>query len=180
MITNLINSLTLMRILLAVVISLILIAEEGYIFALILFLLAGISDFFDGYFARKFDASSEIGEILDPIADKILVVFLLVSLSVTLSSFLLAFSTACIISREIWVSALRDFSARKNISNATKVTFLAKVKTSVQLFTIFLYLTALATNIMILIIYADLLLIISVLITLLTGYDYTINVLKQR
>ena len=169
-----------MRILLAVVISLILIAEEGYIFALILFLLAGISDFFDGYFARKYDASSEIGEILDPIADKILVVFLLVTLSVTLSSFLLAFSTACIISREIWVSALRDFSARKNISNATKVTFLAKVKTSVQLFTIFLYLTALATNIMILIIYADLLLIISVLITLLTGYDYTINVLKQR
>ena len=180
MVTNLINYLTLMRILLAVVISLILIAEEGYIFALILFLLAGISDFFDGYFARKYDASSEIGEILDPIADKILVVFLLVTLSVTLSSFLLAFSTACIISREIWVSALRDFSARKNISNATKVTFLAKVKTSVQLFTIFLYLTALATNIMILIIYADLLLIISVLITLLTGYDYTINVLKQR
>ena len=180
MITNLINYLTLMRILLAVVISLILIAEEGYIFALILFLLAGISDFFDGYFARKYDASSEIGEILDPIADKILVVFLLVTLSVTLSSFLLAFSTACIISREIWVSALRDFSARKNISNATKVTFLAKVKTSVQLFTIFLYLTALATNIMILIIYADLFLIISVLITLLTGYDYTINVLKQR
>tara|TARA_B100000242_G_scaffold163128_1_gene116631 strand:+ start:250 stop:792 length:543 start_codon:yes stop_codon:yes gene_type:complete len=180
MVTNLINYLTLMRILLAVVISLILIAEEGYIFALILFLLAGISDFFDGYFARKYDASSEIGEILDPIADKILVVFLLVTLSVTLSSFLLAFSTACIISREIWVSALRDFSARKNISNATKVTFLAKVKTSVQLFTIFLYLTALATNIMILIIYADLLLIISVLITLLTGYDYTINVLKHR
>ena len=180
MITSLINFLTLMRILLAVAISLILIAEEGYIFALILFLLAGISDFFDGYFARKYDASSEIGEILDPIADKILVVFLLVTLSVTLSSFLLAFSTACIISREIWVSALRDFSARKNISNATKVTFLAKVKTSVQLFTIFLYLTALATNIMILIIFADLFLIISVLITLLTGYDYTINVLKQR
>ena len=180
MITSLINFLTLMRILLAVAISLILITEEGYIFALILFLFAGISDYFDGYFARKVDASSEIGEILDPIADKILVVFLLVTLSVTLSSFLLAFCTALIISREIWVSALRDFSARKNISNATKVTFLAKVKTSVQLFTIFLYLTALATNIMILIIFADLFLIVSVLITLLTGYDYTINVLKQR
>ena len=180
MITSLINFLTLMRILLAVAISLILIAEEGYIFALILFFFAGISDFFDGYFARKFDASSEIGEILDPIADKILVVFLLVTLSVTLSSFLLAFSTALIISREIWVSALRDFSARKNISNATKVTFLAKVKTSAQLFTIFLYLMALATNIMILVIFADLFLIASVLITLLTGYDYTINVLKQR
>ena len=180
MITSLINFLTLMRILLAVAISLILIAEEGYIFALILFFFAGISDFFDGYFARKFDASSEIGEILDPIADKILVVFLLVTLSVTLSSFLLAFSTALIISREIWVSALRDFSARNNISNATKVTFLAKVKTSAQLFTIFLYLMALATNIMILVIFADLFLIASVLITLLTGYDYTINVLKQR
>ena len=91
-----------------------------------MFFLAGVSDFFDGYFARKYNATSEIGEILDPIADKILVAFILVTLSVSLSSFLLAFLSALIISREIWVSALRDYSARRNISNATKVTYLAK------------------------------------------------------
>lgn len=179
MITNLINLLTLMRIILAIVISLILIAGEGYILALILFFFASISDYFDGYFARRYNASSEIGEILDPIADKVLIVFVLITLSVNLSSFLLAFSSACIISREIWVSALRDFSARNNISNATKVTFLAKIKTSLQLFTIFLYLMGLSTNIMILIVFADLFLLLSVLITILTGYDYTINVIKK-
>lgn len=179
MITNLINLLTLMRIILAMVISLILITGEDYILALILFFFASISDYFDGYFARRYNASSEIGEILDPIADKVLIVFVLITLSVNLSSFLLAFSSACIISREIWVSALRDFSARNNISNATKVTFLAKIKTSLQLFTIFLYLMGLSTNIMILIVFADLFLLLSVLITILTGYDYTINVIKK-
>ena len=98
--------------------------------ALVLFFFAGLSDYFDGHLARKYSATSEIGEILDPIADKILVVFTLIVLSVNLSSFLLAFSSALIISREIWVSALRDFSARKNISKATKVTYLAKIKSS--------------------------------------------------
>ncbi len=180
MITRLINFLTALRILFAVVISLLLILEDAYLLALVLFFFAGLTDYFDGYFARKYNATSEIGEILDPIADKILVVFILVTLSVNLYSFLLAFCTALIISREIWVSALRDYSARNNILNATKVTYLAKIKTSIQLFTIFLYLLGLAINNMLLIILGDAFLILSVLITSFTGYEYTLNVFKKR
>jgi len=180
MIVGLINFLTILRIFLGLVISLLIILGDGYILALILFFLAGVSDFFDGYFARKYNASSEIGEILDPIADKILVAFILITLSVNLSSFLLAFLSALIISREIWVSALRDYSARRNISNATKVTYLAKIKTSIQLFTIFLYLLGLAIDVMILIIFADIFLVLSALITIFTGYDYTMNTFKKR
>jgi len=180
MITSLVNFLTIIRIFLALVISLLIILGDGYILALILFFFAGLSDYFDGYFARKYNATSDIGEILDPIADKILVVFILITLSVNLSSFLLAFLSSLIISREIWVSALRDYSARKNISNATKVTYLAKIKTSIQLLTIFVYLLGLAIDVMILIIFADIFLILSALITLLTGYDYTMNTLKKR
>tara|TARA_Y100000768_G_C23947723_1_gene668471 strand:+ start:725 stop:1267 length:543 start_codon:yes stop_codon:yes gene_type:complete len=180
MITSLVNFLTIIRIFLALVISLLIILGDGYILALILFFIAGLSDYFDGYFARKYNATSDIGEILDPIADKILVVFILITLSVNLSSFLLAFLSSLIISREIWVSALRDYSARKNISNATKVTYLAKIKTSIQLLTIFVYLLGLAIDVMILIIFADIFLILSALITLLTGYDYTMNTLKKR
>ena len=180
MITSLINLLTILRIFFGVVISLFLIFEDYYIVSLILFFFAGLSDYFDGYFARKYNATSQIGEILDPIADKILVVFILITLSINLSSSLIAFSSALIISREIWVSALRDHSARNNISNATKVTYLAKIKTAIQMLTIFLYLLGLATSKMIIIIFADALIVLSVLITLYTGYSYTLSVLKNK
>tara|TARA_B100000965_G_scaffold45070_1_gene33006 strand:+ start:47 stop:589 length:543 start_codon:yes stop_codon:yes gene_type:complete len=180
MISNYINLLTLLRIFFAVIISILLILGDSYFTALILFFFAGISDYFDGYFARKYNAASEVGEILDPIADKILIIFILVTLSVNLSSFLLAFSSSVIISREIWVSALRDYNARNNISSATKVTYLAKIKTTVQLFTIFLYLFGLAINKMIFIVFGDVFLILSVLVTLYTGYEYTLNSLKSK
>jgi len=178
--TYYVNLLSFSRIALAVVISILLIVRDAYFVSLILFLIAGISDYFDGFFARKYNATSQIGEILDPIADKILIIFILITLSVKLSSFLMAFGASIIISREIWVSALRDFSARNNILNATKVTYLAKAKTSVQLLTIFIYLFALSADIMILIIIADIFLIISVLVTMYTGYEYTINVIDEK
>ena len=63
--TSLINILTLTRILFAILISLLLILEYGYVFAITMFFLAAVSDFFDGYLARKYNATSQIGEILD-------------------------------------------------------------------------------------------------------------------
>src|SRR5210317_1592050 len=135
-----INILTLSRILLAAIIFLLLMSPDGYLLALVLFFLAGVTDYFDGYLARKYDAVSKVGEILDPIADKILILFVLFGLAINLSSYLLGFIGALIISREIWVGALRDMNARNGKSNATKVTMLAKIKTSVQLFTITIYL----------------------------------------
>tara|TARA_B100001113_G_scaffold234797_1_gene192935 strand:- start:202 stop:744 length:543 start_codon:yes stop_codon:yes gene_type:complete len=180
MIVNIINLITLLRILLALIISLLVIMGEYYVVALVLFFFAGISDYLDGFLARKYNATSQIGEILDPIADKILIVFILITLSVNLSSFLLAFSSSLIISREIWVSALRDYCSRRGITNATKVTYLAKVKTSVQLFTISLYLLGLAINNMMLIVIGDAFLILSVLVTIYTGYEYTMNVIKSK
>lgn len=101
-----------------------------------------MTDYLDGYLARKYNAESQLGEILDPIADKILIVFILLGLSVSLDSFLIAFLSSLIIAREIGVAALRDYSSRNNISDRTKVVFLAKFKTAVQLFTIGSYLLA--------------------------------------
>jgi CDP-diacylglycerol--glycerol-3-phosphate 3-phosphatidyltransferase len=118
-----INILTLSRIFLAAVIFLLLISPDGYLLALILFFLAGITDYFDGYLARKYNAVSQLGEILDPIADKILVLFVLFGLAINLSSYLIGFIGAIIITREIWVGALRDLNARNGITDATKVTF---------------------------------------------------------
>ena len=154
-------------------------SPDGYLLALVLFFLAGVTDYFDGYLARKYNAVSQLGEILDPIADKILILFVLFGLAINLSSYLIGFIGAIIITREIWVGALRDLNARNGKSDATKVTFLAKIKTTIQLFTIFIYLSGLALNNMLVKIIADIFLFISLFITLYTGVIYTINTLKE-
>ena len=173
-----INILTFSRILLAAIIFFLLMSSDGYMMALILFFVAGITDYFDGYLARKYNAVSQLGEILDPIADKILILFLLIALAINLSSYLIGFFGALIITREIWVGALRDMNARNGRSEATKVTFLAKIKTTIQLFTICIYLLGLAVNNMLLIVVGDIFLFISLFITIYTGFLYTINSIK--
>ena len=178
--SNFINILTLSRIFLAAVIFVLLMSPDGYLLALVLFFLAGITDYFDGYLARKYNAVSELGEILDPIADKILILFVLFGLAINLSSYLVGFIGAIIITREVWVGALRDLNARNSRSDATKVTFLAKIKTSVQLFTLSIYLFGLTINNMFIIIIADILLFISLFITLYTGLIYSINTFKVK
>ena len=155
-------------------------SPDGYTYALVLFFLAGITDYFDGYLARKYNAVSQLGEVLDPIADKILILFVLFGLAINLSSYLIGFIGAVIITREIWVGALRDLNARNGRSDATKVIFLAKIKTTVQLFTIAIYLFGLTINNMLIIVIADILLFISLLITLYTGLIYTLNTLKKN
>ena len=177
--TFFINLLTLSRIFLAAVIFLLLTRPEGYFLAFILFFVAGITDYFDGYLARKYNLTSEIGEILDPIADKILIVFVLFGLSVNLTSYFVAFIASLILTREIWVGALRDFNARQRRSDLTKVTFLAKIKTTIQLFTISIYLLGLTLDNMLLILFGDMFLFLSLLITIYTGFVYTYNSLKN-
>jgi CDP-diacylglycerol--glycerol-3-phosphate 3-phosphatidyltransferase len=152
---------------------------EMYWIAFVLFFIASITDYFDGYLARKYNHVSQIGEILDPIADKILIVFLLFAISVNLTSYYIAFASALIITREIWVGALRDFNARQNKSDATKVTFLAKIKTTIQLFTISTYLLGLGMNNMLILLIADMLLLLSLIVTIYTGYIYSLNTFKK-
>ena len=176
----LVNILTLSRILFAAIIFVLLMSPDGYLLALVLFFLAGITDYFDGYLARKYNAVSQLGEILDPIADKILILFVLFGLAINLSSYLIGFIGAIIITREIWVGALRDLNARNGKSNATKVTFIAKIKTSMQIFTITVYLFGLTLNNMLIIVIGDILLFISLFITLYTGFIYSINTFKLK
>ena len=176
---TLINLLTFSRIILAVIIFLLLMSPDGYLLAFVLFYIAGFTDWLDGYLARKYNAVSQFGEILDPIADKILIVFVFFGLAVNLSSYLIGFFAALIITREIWVGALRDLNARNNKSNATKVTFLAKIKTTIQLFTISIYLLALALNNMLLVVIGDIFLFASLIITIYTGFIYTLNSIRN-
>lgn len=155
-------------------------SPDGYLLALMLFFLAGITDYLDGYLARKYNAVSDLGEILDPIADKILILYVLFGIAIALSSYLIGFIGATIVTREIWVGALRDLNARNSKSEATKVTFLAKIKTTVQLFTLTIYMLGLTTNNMFILVIGDIFLFISLFITLYTGLIYTVNTFKNE
>ena len=175
----LINLLTISRIFLAIIIFLLLMSNDGHIAALVLFIFAGVTDYLDGYLARKYNLVSEIGEILDPIADKILIIFLFIAISLSLSSYLVGFLSALIISREVFVAALRDYNARNNNNAATKVTFLAKIKTTIQLNTIFVYLLGFSLSFNLLFIIGDILLFIATIIIIYTGISYTMATLKK-
>ena len=179
MITKILNVITLSRIFCAILIYLILYLESNYSVALFLFLIASFSDFLDGYLARKTNSESVLGEILDPIADKLLIVFVLIGLSINLDSFLIGFISAVIISREIWVAALRDINSRNNQSEKTRVTFLAKTKTAIQMLSILMYIFGLTINNMMVLFFADIILIIALLVTIQTGFQYTISTFKK-
>jgi CDP-diacylglycerol--glycerol-3-phosphate 3-phosphatidyltransferase len=107
----------------------------GAIFALdrwavIAFVLAAITDFFDGWLARRLNATSVWGAILDPIADKVLVCATVLGLMALAPSPPVVIPAALILFREFTVSALREVTAGRL---ALPVTLLAKWKTTLQL-----------------------------------------------
>ena len=99
--------------------------------ALIAFVLACITDFFDGWLARKLDAVSIWGAILDPIGDKILICGAILGLAALGPQPQIAIPFALILFREVAVSALREGVAPKGVK--IPVTFLAKCKTALQM-----------------------------------------------
>ena len=84
---------------------------QNFGWAFIFFLAASITDYLDGFLARKYNATSIIGEILDPIADKVIVIFLLFALSMQLNSFFIAF--AGVILLIIIIFYIRSFFYKK-------------------------------------------------------------------
>src|SRR4030081_36479 len=100
--------------------------------ALFIFIMAGVTDVLDGYFARKWGEQSAFGRMLDPIADKLLVASCLLMLAAddTIRGWSL-WAAIVILCREILVSGLREYLAELRVS--VPVTRLAKWKTTVQL-----------------------------------------------
>lgn len=99
-----------------------------------LFVLASITDWLDGYLARKLNLTSEFGAFLDPVADKILVVVILIALVADQDGIL--WPAIIIIGREILVSALREWMAARGQRGSVAVAFSGKLKTTVQLIAI--------------------------------------------
>jgi len=104
-------------------------------FALILFVLAALTDFVDGYLARAWMQESKFGAMLDPIADKAMVLIaLLVIIGFSGVKPWILLPATMIIFREVFVSGLREFLGDK--ASKLKVTYLAKWKTTVQMIAI--------------------------------------------
>ena len=141
--------------------------------ALVLFAVASVTDYLDGYLARIWNQTSNIGRMLDPIADKLLVasVLLLVAADGTIAGWTI-WAAIIILCREILVSGLREYLADLKVS--VPVTRIAKWKTAIQMFAIAFLLAGPAgdkvlpytteTGIG--------LLWIAAIITMYTGYDY--------
>lgn len=142
--------------------------------ALAVFIAAGVTDFLDGYYARIWQQHSAFGQMLDPIADKLLVASCLLMLAadeVTIRSWSL-FPAIVILCREILVSGLREYLAGLRVS--VPVTRLAKWKTTAQLVAIGFLLAGEAGD-MVLPFTTQIgivLLWVSAIVTIYTGWDY--------
>lgn len=99
----------------------------------IVFALAAITDWFDGYLARKWEQTSAFGAFLDPVADKLIVAVALVLLVQANPSPWMAIPAAIIVGREITISALREWMAEIGQRTTVAVSTLGKIKTSAQM-----------------------------------------------
>ncbi len=102
--------------------------------AALVFALASITDWFDGFLARKLHQESAFGAFLDPVADKLIVAAAIVLIVQADPRALVAIPSIIIVSREIAVSALREWMAEVGERAAVKVSFVGKAKTTVQMF----------------------------------------------
>ena len=149
----------------------------GDLIPFILFLLASFTDFLDGLLARLYKEESKLGELLDPIADKIIVASALVLLVMnkTIVNYEVV-AAIIILTREILISGLREFLAKVQVN--MPVTNLAKFKTFAQMFAIAILLTGESGNKIVN--FGDynahsigiILLWLAAFLTIYTGYDY--------
>ncbi len=119
------------------------VGEWGRQVAAALFLLAGITDWLDGYLARRLGQTSHFGAFLDPVADKLIVgiaLVLIVHGHEGLFAGVVTISAAIIIGREIAISAVREWMALLGARQRVAVVQVAKIKTIVQVIAIFLLL----------------------------------------
>ena len=175
------NLLTTIRIIAAPILVVLLIFNtyNMMLFGLFIFVIASITDFLDGYFARLFNQKSKIGKILDPIADKLLVSSALIGLiSIQIITGIHIIIATIIILREIFVSGLREFSNSKNLN----VNWITKFKTSFQMVSIIFLIPSSYFNYfnIDLLFFGLILLWLASILSLITAYKYFLLVISDQ
>ena len=137
---NIPNILTLLRIVLIPVFVLVFYLPFWWarLACALVFALAAVTDWFDGYLARRWSQTSPFGAFLDPVADKLMVAVALLLLVQSEPTPTLAIPAAVIIGREITISALREWMAELGARGQVAVSMIGKVKTAIQMIAILL------------------------------------------
>lgn len=132
---NIPNILSMLRILAIPLIAAIYLSNLKYAgpIASAVFGIACVTDWLDGYLARKLNQTSRFGKFLDPVADKLIVAVVLVLLVFEYDNIWLVLSAMIIISREITISALREWMAEVGQRSQVAVSYIGKVKTTFQM-----------------------------------------------
>ena len=169
---NLPNKLTMIRLALAVPFIYFLQESDstsvGFIFriiALVLFIVASLTDFFDGYIARKYNLVTDLGKIMDPLADKILVISALVEF--VYLNYIPPWMSIVVIAREFLISGIRIIAAAKG--DVIPAGNLGKYKTTSQLVVIIIMLVFGRNP------YNYYLMLIPVILTIWSGWEYSVK-----
>lgn len=141
---NIPNALTLFRILLIPVFVLVfyLPYKWSFLVSALIFSLAAITDWLDGYLARKLEQATPFGAFLDPVADKLMVAMALALLVERYEAWWFTIPAVVIIGREIVISALREWMAELGKRTSVAVSYVGKVKTTFQMIAIIVLLAA--------------------------------------
>ena len=138
------NVLTVLRIVLipVFVVCFYLPVANAALIAALVFTAAAVTDWLDGFLARRLNQSSKLGAFLDPVADKLMVAVVLVVLLQDRPEIWMALPVAIILGREITVSALREWMAELGARGKVAVSWLGKIKTTLQMIALILLLLA--------------------------------------
>ena len=170
---NLPNILTISRIILSILLLAVLLNGEDWglsepkFLAFFIFILAAITDFFDGYLARRYHLISVFGEVFDPLADKMLILSAFISLLIV--EVASPWAVFLILSREFFITGLRVVVASSNKS--VRAGILGKYKTALQLIAIGFLLLGVKGG--------DVLLWVATIATLYSGLDYALRYYKS-
>ena len=99
----------------------------------LIFFIAGVTDWFDGYLARRWNQSTRFGAFLDPVADKVMVAIAMVLVAEHYHTWWVTLPAATMIAREIIISALREWMAELGKRSSVAVSWIGKVKTTAQM-----------------------------------------------
>ncbi|MFA7057783.1 MAG: CDP-diacylglycerol--glycerol-3-phosphate 3-phosphatidyltransferase [Candidatus Cloacimonadales bacterium] len=169
------NILTMMRILL-IPFFIYYFINESLMIAFTIFMVASVTDFFDGYLARKYQVISNFGKIMDPLADKLLVLSALALLSFGKHGYLSMWIFIIITLREVLITILRDIYKKKKIILAANNW--GKIKTALQMvgLTVSFFLLGINFRLTNYVLYLNLYFWVVVIVTLLSGASYFKNI----
>ena len=122
--------------------------NQMYWTTFILYVLASLSDFFDGYLARKYNVCTKLGGVMDHIGDKLLVVNTLIMLAIMMPVWFVVVPVILMIARELYISGLREFLGTQKIEMPVpKARFsMGKIKTTLQMISVSAFLLIFAVG----------------------------------